>query len=103
GPPSGLAFTNLRFFALKGNRTGIRADLVASKETSTLQRKEQDIIISSIDRERHIIHMVVKGYPVTVFCSLQSDPEIYDQIKTILADAVLKAAQQNFDKSGQKV
>ena len=72
-------------------------------ETSTLQRKEQDIIISSIDRERHIIHMVVKGYPVTVFCSPQSDPEIYDQIKTILADAVLKAAQQNFDKSGQKV
>lgn len=71
-----------------------------------MQRKEQDIIISSIDRERHIIHMVVKGCLVTVSCSPQSDPEIpeiYERIKTILAGTVLKAAQQNFGKSGQKV
>ena len=68
-----------------------------------MQRIDKDITISSVDRERHIIHMVVKGCPVTVFCSPQSDPEIYDQIKTILAGTVLKAAQQNFGKSGQKV
>lgn len=68
-----------------------------------MQRINEDITISSIDRERHIINMMVKGCPVTAICSPQSNPEIYEQIKAILVSAVLKAPEKNFCKIGQMV
>ncbi len=66
-----------------------------------MQRINEDVTISSVDREQHIINMVVKGCPVTAICSPQSNPDIYEQIKTILVGAVLKAPQQNFREIGQ--
>mgnify|MGYP001624112159 FL=1 len=66
-----------------------------------MQRINEDVTISSVDREQHIINMVVKGYPVTAICSPQNNPDIYEQIKTILVGAVLKAPQQNFHEIGQ--
>ena len=66
-----------------------------------MQRINEDVTISSVDREQHIINMVVKGCPVTAICSPQSNPDIYEQIKTILVGAVLKAPQQNFHEIGQ--
>ena len=66
-----------------------------------MQRINEDVTISSIDREQHIINMVVKGCPVTAICSPHNNPDIYEQIKTILVGAVLKAPQQNFREIGQ--
>ena len=68
-----------------------------------MQRINDDITISSIDRERHIINMIVKGCPVTAICSPQSNPDIYEQIKMILVDTILKAPQQDFCKIGQNI
>ena len=68
-----------------------------------MQRINEDVTISSVDREQHIINMVVKGCPVTAICSPQSNPDIYEQIKTILVGAVLKAPQQNFRQIGQNI
>lgn len=68
-----------------------------------MQRINKDVTISSVDREQHIINMVVKGCPVTAICSPQNNPDIYEQIKTILVDAVLKAPQQKFCKIGQNI
>ncbi len=56
-----------------------------------MQRINEDVTISSVDREQHIINMIVKGCPVTAICSPQSNPEIYEQIKTILLGVVLKS------------
>lgn len=66
-----------------------------------MQRINEDVTISSVDREQHIINMVVKGCPVTAICSPHNNPDIYEQIKTILVGAVLKAPQQNFREIGQ--
>ena len=66
-----------------------------------MQKINEDVTISSVDREQHIINMVVKGCPVTAICSPQNNPDIYEQIKTILVGAILKAQQQNFCKIGQ--
>lgn len=68
-----------------------------------MQRINEDVMISSVDREQHIINMIVKGCPVTAICSPQSNPEIYEQIKTILLGVVLKSPEHNFCKIGQKV
>ena len=68
-----------------------------------MQRINEDVTISSIDRGQHIINMVVKGCPVTAICSPQSNPDIYEQIKTILVGAVLKTPQQNLREIGQNV
>ena len=57
-----------------------------------MQRINDDITISSIDREQHIINLVVKGCPVTAICSPQSNPDIYEQIKMILVDTIPCAA-----------
>ena len=66
-----------------------------------MQRINEDVTISSVDREQHIINMVDKGCPVMAICSPQNNPDIYEQIKTILVGAVLKAPQQNFHEIGQ--
>ena len=66
-----------------------------------MQRINEDVTISSVDREQHIINMVVKGCPVMAICSPQNNPDIYEQIKTILVGALLKAPQQNFQEIGQ--
>lgn len=68
-----------------------------------MQRINEDVTISSVDREQHIINMIVKGCPVTAICSPQSNPEIYEQIRTILLGVVLKSPEHNFCKIGQKV
>ena len=74
--------------------------------TAQMQREgdgdiNEDVTISSVDREQHIINMVVKGCPDMAICSPQNNPDIYEQIKTILVGAVLKAPQQNFREIGQ--
>ena len=66
-----------------------------------MQRINEDVTISSVDREQHIINMVVKGCAVTVICTPQNNRDIYEQIKTILVGAVLKAPQQNSREIGQ--
>ena len=66
-----------------------------------MQRINEDVTISSVDREQHIINMLAKGCPVTASCSFHSIRDIYVQIKTILVGAVLKAPQQNFREIGQ--
>ena len=68
-----------------------------------MQRINEDVTISSVDHEQNIIHLIVKGCPVTAICSPQNNPEIYEQIKMILVGAVLKAPQQNFHEIGQNV
>ena len=66
-----------------------------------MQSINEDVTIASVDREQNIIHLMVKGYPVTAICSPQNNPDIYEQIKTILVGAVLKAPQQNIHEIGQ--
>ena len=68
-----------------------------------MQRINKDVTISSVDREQNIINMVVKGCPVTAICSPQNNPDIYEQIKTILVGAVLNTPQQNLREIGQNV
>lgn len=68
-----------------------------------MQRINEDVTISSVDHEQNIIHLIVKGCPVTAICSPQNNPDIYEQIKMILVGAVLKAPQQNLHEIGQNV
>lgn len=66
-----------------------------------MRETDGEVIVSSVDYERHTMQLIVKGHPVTVICSPRSAPEVYEQIKEILIRAVLEPSERKETKIGQ--
>lgn len=67
-----------------------------------MEQTNTGMTVSSIDREAHTIYLTVNGCHVTAICSPQSNPEIYEKVKTILIGAALHSSAKSaakFDKT----
>ena len=53
------------------------------------------LIISSVDRENHTIHLVVNGCMVTAICAPDDNTNIYEELKTILVGSVIKTPEKS--------
>lgn len=42
-----------------------------------------------IDQEAHMIHLRINDCPVTMLCAAQPNPTAYEQVKSILINAIL--------------
>jgi len=52
-----------------------------------------DIVVASIDREQHVVNLIVGGRPVTAICAPQDNAEVYENVKDILIGAVANSSR----------
>ena len=45
--------------------------------------------VSSVNRQKHTIHMIVNGAAVTAVCTPQNNPEVYHQVKSMLINTIV--------------
>ena len=56
-----------------------------------MQKTLPEAGVTFVDKRHNTIYLTVGGCQVTVTCSAQDNPELYDQVKDILVDSFFRS------------
>ena len=59
-----------------------------SQKTADVQ-----IAVCSVDKENHTVSLTVDGCPVTAVCTPENNAEVYQDIKEMLIDSLIRAVK----------